>query len=115
MIDLGWRGDGPIRTDVHIRGPWEFELLKAAGIEFLMTPGTIRPASAVPRLKSRWSAAGALDHSIVTMPASQPLTSTIVGYFRCYSGKIEPGDDLSALCERLAVAYSAARTADGEA
>jgi hypothetical protein len=113
VLGVGWRGDGTVLHDRFVRGPWEYELLRAAGMTAGI-PQMNRVAPAGPGRGSRmtWpieeivgSRRGRLDY---------PITFNVLGYWKCMPEVAPAGSSFADLVAMVTECYDTSRKADGE-
>ena len=113
LAGLGWRGTGPVISDRLIRGPWELELLRGAG----MTAG-------IPDI-ARVPPAAPMSTSRIVLPIrdvigrkrgrlSQPMAIDLVGYTRCIPDLCPAGSTFEDLFDITTYCYGKSREHDGE-
>jgi hypothetical protein len=113
VLGVGWRGDGTVLHDRFVRGPWEYELLRAAG----MTAG-------IPQM-SRVSPAGPGRGSRMTWPIEEivgtrrgrldcPITFDVLGYWKGMPDVAPAGSSFADLVAMVTECYDTSRKADGE-
>nr|WP_128083239.1 hypothetical protein [Methylobacterium sp. B34] len=114
VLGLGWRGDGIVLHDRFVRGPWEYELLRAAG----MTAG-------IPQM-NRVAHAGPGRGSRITWPIEKivgtrrgrldcPVTFDVVGYWTGMPQLAPAGSSFADLVAMVTKCYDSSREADHEA
>ncbi len=111
--EWGWRGDGTVLHDLFVRGPWEYEFLRAAG----MTAG-------IPQM-NRVAPVGPGRGSRMTWPIEEivgtrrgrldyPITFDVLGYWKCMPEVAPAGSSFADLIAMVTDCYDASRKADGE-
>jgi hypothetical protein len=113
VLGVGWRGDGTVLHDRFVRGPWEYELLRAAG----MTAGIPEINRVIPASPGRGSRIKWPIEEIVGTRRGRLdclITFEIVGYWT-YMPKVAPaGSSFADLITLVTECYDACRIADGE-
>ncbi|SEG71971.1 MULTISPECIES: hypothetical protein [unclassified Methylobacterium] len=114
VLGVGWRGNGTVLHDRFVRGPWEFELLRAAGM-----------SAGIPQM-NRVAPAGPARGSRMTWPIEEivgtrrgrlgyPITLDVVGYWTSMPEVAPAGSSFADLVALVTKCYDASRAADGEA
>lgn len=113
LAGLGWRGTGPIISDRLIRGPWELELLRGAGMsagipDMARVPPTA-PASVsrvvLPMTDVMGRKRGRLSHAMAV---------DVIGYTRCIPAVCPAKSSFADLVDITTSCYRQSRTHDGE-
>lgn len=114
VLGVAWRGDGTVLHDRFIRGPWEYELLRAAG----MTAGIPQMDRVVPAGPGRGSRLTWPSEAIVGTRRGRlcrSITFEVVGYWTCMPAVAQAGSSFADLIAMVTECYEASRVADGEA
>ncbi|WP_331326691.1 hypothetical protein [Methylobacterium fujisawaense] len=113
VLGVGWRGNGTVLHDRFVRGPWEYELLRAAG----MTAG-------IPQM-NRVAPVGPGRGSRMTWPIEEivgtrrgrldyPITFDVLGYWKGMPEVAPAGTSFADLVAMVTECYDTCREADDE-
>lgn len=114
VLGIGWRGDGTVLHDRFVRGPWEYEFLRAAG----MTEGIPQMKRVAPAYPGRYSRMTWPIEEIVGSRRGRlhyPITFNVVGYWTCMPEIAPAGSSFADLVAMVTECYDASRAADGDA
>jgi hypothetical protein len=113
VLGVGWRGDGTVLHDRFVRGPWEYELLRAAGMTDGI-PQMYRVAPAGPGRGSRMT--WPIEEIVGTRRGrlNYPITFDVLGYWKGMPEVAPAGTSFADLVAMVTECYDISREADGE-